>query len=56
MLSAWGELKSSCDRYLSGRLTMFLVNKRLHKIKYGFERSTSKVGLKFVLTKQPFNV
>ena len=56
MLSAWGDLKSSCHRYLSGGRTMFLVSKRLCKIKYGFEGSTSKVDLSFVLTKQPFNV
>ena len=45
MLSAWGNLKSSCHRYLSGGRTMFLVNKRLCKIKYGFEGSTSKLIL-----------
>ena len=41
-----GDLKSFCHaKYLPGGLTMFLVKKRLSKIKYGFEFSISNVDL-----------
>ena len=41
--SAWGDLENSCHRCLPGRLTMFLVKKKLLKIKYGFQGSISNV-------------
>ena len=46
-MSAWVDLKSSCHEYLPGGrgLTMFLVKKRLLKIKFGFEWSISNVDL-----------
>ena len=44
-MSAWWDLNSSCQGYLPGELTMFLVKKRLLEIKYGFEGSISNVDL-----------
>ena len=41
-----GDLKNFCHaEYLPGGLAMFLVKKRLSKIKFGFEFSISNVDL-----------
>ena len=44
-MSVWGDLKGSCHGYLPGGLSMFLVKKRIFKIKYSFEGSLSNVDL-----------
>ena len=44
-LSVIKGFKSSCHKYLHEGLTVFLVKKRLSKIKYGFEGSISNPDL-----------
>ena len=45
-MNAWGDLKSSCHKYLPGGLTMFLIKRKKNcKIKYGFGGSISNVDL-----------
>ena len=45
-MSDWGNLKGSCHGYLpGGLLTVFLVKKRLLRIKYSFKGTISNVGL-----------
>ena len=44
-MSAGDDLKSSCRGYFARGRTIFLVKKRLVKIKYGFKRSISNVDL-----------
>ena len=43
-MSVWGDLKSSCHRYLPD-IYYVPFQKRLGKIKYGFEGSISNVDL-----------
>ena len=44
-MTACGDLKSSCHKYLLGRLSTFLVKKKLLKIKYGSSGSISNSTL-----------
>ena len=54
-MSTWRDLKSSCHGYLPGRLTIYLVKKRL-KNKIWFWGLNFKCWFWPVLTKQPINV
>ena len=44
-MSVLGDLKSFCQRYLTGGAYYFPCQKRLCKIKYAFEGSISNVDL-----------
>ena len=54
-MSTWRDLKSSCHGYLPGRLTIFLVKKRL-KNKIWLWGLNFKCWFWLVLTKKPINV
>ena len=55
-MSARGDVKNFRQRNLPEWAYHILCQKRLCKIKYGFEGSISNVDLGFFLEKQPTNV